>query len=123
MALDYFMSTRNSSILFERSRFYLLVRQNGYWDCIFWSGFMAVIGVIQIYGQLQLGDFEEVLTRYGVFYEALGNGEWWRLFIGPFLHVSTLHWLANLASLLLIVGLGGIISRHLTVFTFSSHQP
>ena len=118
MALDYFIGAHSPDTLFERSRFYLRVRQTGRLDCIFWSGFMAVIGIIQIYVQSQLGGIEEVLTHYGVLYQALGNGEWWRLFIGPFFHVNTLHWLTNLASLLFIVGLAGIISRRLSVFTF-----
>jgi membrane associated rhomboid family serine protease len=118
MILDYFVSTHNCDTLFERSRFYLLVRHKGRLDLIFWSGFMAIIGIAQILTQLKLGNLEVVLIRYGVYYKALENGEWWRLFTGPFLHANALHWSTNLGSFLLIGGISGVISRRLTVFTF-----
>ena len=64
--------------------------------------FFAGIGLIQLALNYRFGSNEATLERFGLLYSSVsGNGEWWRLLTGPFLHHSLAHWLGNLA-----IGLG-----------------
>lgn len=122
MTADHLISTRTPETLMERSRFYLFAKKNGRLDVIILSVIMLFTGILQLIAEKRLGDFEALIVRYGALYKAIESGEWWRLITGPFLHVGFLHWLTNLFSLALIIGLAGTISRRLTllVFLFSS---
>lgn len=118
MIFDHAICTRNSVALADRSIFYLLVRQKGKSDFLLWSGIMIMSGVAQWVLQEEMGGLETLVLEYGVFYKALSRGELWRLFVGPFFHVDSLHWSMNFLSLIVIIGLAGMISRRFTVAVF-----
>jgi membrane associated rhomboid family serine protease len=67
------------------------------------------LAVIVAFGLLQLGfsfaghDRDELFFRFGVIFESIDRGEYWRFFVGPFLHADASHLALNLLFCLLVL--------------------
>lgn len=61
------------------------------------TGFMCACALAQFALQSQYGSLAEFLWHYGLVYEHVAVGDWWRLLVGPLWHSGLVHWATNLA--------------------------
>ncbi|MES2300379.1 MAG: rhomboid family intramembrane serine protease [Pseudomonadota bacterium] len=108
---DHLTVVRNITALQERELFGYWVRTQSRTDMYFWTAVMLVAGGIQLLMQERLHGVDELLVRFGAYFPALAQGEYWRVLTGPFLHASLAHWLSNFLSLIPIAMITARICR------------
>lgn len=118
LALDYWLVTRRIDALTERALFSVWVHRKGRVDAMLWIGTMLLAGGIQLLGQSALGGLEPLVRTWGIVYESVLQGEWWRVATGPFFHSGIAHWGANTVLLTFIGTIIGGISRRSGVSVF-----
>ncbi len=109
--LDYQLVVRHFERLKERASFIVFVYLYGKKYALEWAGFAVVIGCIQYVMQWHYGGFESMMYTWGLVYESVNKGEWWRFVTGPFFHSGLSHWILNTATLILFAPVVGVISR------------
>ncbi len=60
---------------------------------------MLFVGVIQLYLSHVFHGNDRIIEKFGLYYPAIEEHEYWRFFIGPFFHSSIEHWIVNAAML------------------------
>lgn len=118
LTLDYWLVIRRLAALKERASFVVWIYQHGRMEVLFCTGLMALTGILQLILQYQFGGFEPMMRHYGVVFENVENGEWWRFLVGPYFHASVAHWIANAAILIFIGPIIGALSRYHGLLTF-----
>ena len=98
LLLDYHVAVRRIDALAERALFAIWVCRSGVRHALAWAAALIVIGALQRYAEGQYGGTEALLIELGAVRELVGR-EPWRVVIGPWLHGSAAHWLANFAML------------------------
>ncbi len=102
---DYFISFKSIVTMSERTKFFYWVFNSKLMKQItlVWLIFIATLAIFQLLGEFFLGGIEPLVHLIGAVHDPIIDGEIWRLFTGPFLHSSPIHFLMN-ASFLIIVG-------------------
>ena len=100
---DYQKYLRFEKWITERALFFYWfytsqVVRNGF---LIWLAVGTLIGGSQLLAQHVAGGMDGAFYAYGMMYEKVRAGEWWRLLSGPYLHYSIAHYSVNLAMLLL----------------------
>lgn len=108
---DYQLVIRHFDRLRERAAFIVFVSLHGKKDALAWAGFTVAIGSVQYVLQQHYGGFEPMMYAWGLVYEPVNQGEWWRFVTGPFFHSGLPHWILNAATLILFAPVVGVISR------------
>lgn len=111
LLLDYLIVARNISAITDRALFAIHVSKTWLKDAFFWISIMVLIAAFQCLFYFKLGDVEELVMQYGTLYSAIDDGQFWRFLVGPFFHISALHWLSNLINLIIIGVITGAQSR------------
>ncbi len=98
---EHLNAKNDQAFLAERALYLAWVRSRltcGYWII---PGTLLVAGIAQTASGHWFTGRNWILEDYGLIYEQVNNGEYWRLLTGPFFHSSPTHWLIN-SSLLLM---------------------
>ena len=111
MLVDYRLVIRQPNCLAERVEFFTWLNIYCRADLAFWVSLMLLIGAGQLLLLTQYPDMEAMLMRWGIAFEAVRSGEWWRLLAGPYFHASISHWTANAVMLALFGTLASGLSR------------
>lgn len=103
--VDYVLALRHRAGVTERALFFHWLRTcpRGRRGIRLWVLVSLAAGLLQWGLQTWLGGIDAVFRDYGIMYSAVENGEYWRLLTGPYLHYSLVHYLSNVA-LLLVAG-------------------
>jgi membrane associated rhomboid family serine protease len=98
------------------------VRETARVDLVLWGSFMLIVGGVQFWAEARLGGLQPLVEKYGVSFQALDQGEAWRLLTGPFIHLNFAHWGTNAALAIFIAMVAAKITRAQTaaVFLFGS---
>jgi membrane associated rhomboid family serine protease len=73
------------------------------------ANYYLPLAAIGAFGLLQLGfafggyDRDFLFYKFGVVFASIDQGEYWRFFIGPFLHAGVAHWALNFVLCLLVL--------------------
>lgn len=118
LLLDFFLITKNIEALKERTLFFIEIRRNSLKNFLPWLFFLIAIILIQYFLQEKIGGMEPLLVAYGTLYKAVSNGEYWRLFTGPLLHINLSHWASNAMMMVAAVAVASTISRKQATFIF-----
>ncbi len=94
---DYWLFLRHRAALIERALFFNWIYSSSTSRRAMTSLviFVLAIGLMQLLLQEAEGGFEPMFVRYGALYGPIADGQWWRLFVGPFFHSSLAHYLTN----------------------------
>lgn len=109
--LEYHYVFKNYPTVVERTLFFY--SQFNHWN----KGILVLLllvlfgGLAQIGYQNFAGNFEDLVTRFGVFYPEIDATSYWRFLIGPFIHSGMLHWFVNFAILSLALKLIGNLAN------------
>lgn len=117
-ALDYKLVIQRIDRLSERADFVVWVYANGRTDVVMWAAIMSLLAATQLTLNQLSGGFEGTFYRFGAVYEIVNAGEWWRLVTGSVFHSGIAHWLANIAMVLIIGPVIGVISRSQGIVVF-----
>lgn len=103
-AVDHFLGMRTDSQLSERSRFFYWVQTapaviRGF---RLWIAIVLLMGGVQTFLQDRMG-LDELVQSYGLMFDAVRAGQWWRVLVGPFFHSGPAHFINN-AALALFIG-------------------
>ncbi len=115
---EYEVFVKSKTKLVELSLFFhWILSRKSY---LFWMlfGMTLCSGVFQVVYLTKIGSLESLVTEYGVYYRSANSGEWWRYFLGSFVHRDFAHWLANFFLLLIAAILAGPFSRISLIFYF-----
>lgn len=115
---DYWFVFRSLDAITERSMFSFWVRETARVDVMLWSGLMVVVGGLQLWGESIFGGLQPLVGKYGASFDALDQGEVWRLLSGPFIHLNFAHWGTNAAMAIFIAMIAAKISRIQTAAVF-----
>lgn len=108
---DYHFVLRHRDRTADRTVFiYRAYRKGGAFAAIA-GGVLAAAGLAQLFLQDRLGGLVPMVNAYGALFVPLAAGEWWRYLVGPFVHGGAIHWIGNLAMLVVAAGLAGTMGR------------
>lgn len=118
VSFDTYFVQRNIKNLSERAMFLNFVCSRRNFFLMVFSVIMVLAGIAQIILQQELGGFDNLVTTYGAYFDAIDRGEWWRYLSGPFIHASLLHWAGNFIIGILSITLAGAFGRRTLVIQF-----
>ena len=134
ICFDIFQSTYNQQRLNERALFIYRVIQNTWRFFIGVIVFSILIFLMQLKAINYFGSNDALIISVGTYYEKVDLGEYWRFFIGPFIHLGFSHWLTNSVLTAIIASIGysligvrilgvflaGAIGSHVVTYIFST---
>ncbi len=98
---EYLKARDDDTFLAERALYLAWVRSelnSCYWII---PGILVISGAAQITTGHWFAGHTWILLDYGLIYEQVNNGEYWRLLTGPLFHSNPTHWLLNMSLLLM----------------------
>ncbi len=99
--VEYGYALKDKNIVIE-SFLYInwIRRRNGF---NYYAILVAIcfFGLIQLIFQVLVPDEDYLIKKIGVIYSSIDEKEYWRFFIGPFLHSGLSHWIINAISIIL----------------------
>ncbi|WDE03615.1 rhomboid family intramembrane serine protease [Thalassomonas viridans] len=95
ISFDIFQSTYNQQRVNERALFIYEVMQNARTVFIGFIAFFILIFLMQLKAINYFGSNDDFIISLGTYYREVDLGEYWRFFIGPFIHLGFSHWLTN----------------------------
>lgn len=111
LAVDYLFVLRDLDRTIDRTLFVSLAYQKGGRFALSAAIVLFIAGLAQLILQNKLGGLVPLVNNFGALFAATESGEWWRYIVGPFIHANAIHWISNMAMLLVAAGLSGIMGR------------
>lgn len=102
---DYFLNLRTRLGIEQRTLFFYWLQSSKRFrtGSVIYAFAMLLSGAIQFLVQDETADIQLSLAKYGLVFEFVQQGDWWRVVTGPFIHSGLVHFISN-AGLIVFIG-------------------
>jgi len=98
---EYRYSLKNKDIVIERSLYLNWIRRNNGFNYYALLATICFFGLMQLIFQVFGSSEYYLIKKIGVIYTSIDEKEYWRFFIGPFLHSGLSHWIVNTTNIII----------------------
>ncbi len=113
--IEVWLIKKDKKIFRERALYFNWLKQNvdSTWKVL--VAIMIAFGVAQVIYQKFSTLDHQVIRDYGVLFDKIDHGQYWRFLIGPFFHSNIIHWVSNFLWIFLLLPLLGWIDFRLNL--------